>query len=165
MSHGRYSLRRAARGDAAGIAEVHRLAREAGYDGIAPEATLADHIARTGADYWRVRLPELLLAGDDVVVAEAGGRIVGFMHRTGGRLDRLYVIPAWWGSGLAQALFLLAREAATAAGHDRLTLDCHRDNARARRFYARLGGTETGEREDRFADGTSCTVVDVVWRL
>lgn len=165
MSHGRYSLRKAARGDAVGIAEVHRLAREAGYAGIAPAATLANHIARTGADYWRVRLPELLLAGDDVVVAEAGGRIVGFMHRSGGRLDRLYVIPAWWGSGLAHALFLLARETAAAAGRDRLSLDCHRDNARARRFYARLGGTDAGEREDRFADGTPCTVVDIVWRL
>ena len=165
MSHGRYSLRKAARGDSAGIAEVHRLAREACYDGIAPAATLADHIARTGADYWRKHLPELLLAGDDVVVAEAGGHIVGFMHRSGERLDRLYVIPAWWGSGLAHALFGLAHEAAASAGHARLSLDCHRDNTRARRFYARLGGREAGEREDRFADGTPCTVVDIVWRL
>jgi GNAT superfamily N-acetyltransferase len=165
VSHGRYSLRKAARGDAEGIAEVHRLARETGYEGIAPAQTLADHIARTGADYWRVRLPELLLRGDEVVVAEAGNRIVGFVHRSGERLDRLYVSPPWWGSGLAQALFALARQGAVSDGHPRLTLDCHRDNTRARRFYARLGGAESAERAADFADGSPAAVIDIVWQL
>lgn len=165
MSHGRYSLRKAARGDAEGIAEVHRLSREAAYESIAPAAVIADHIARTGADHWRVRLPELLLHGDDIVVAEAGGRIVGFMHRSGERLDRLYVSPAWWGSGLAHALFAQARQGAAEAGERHLRLDCHSGNTRARRFYARLGGTETAEREDRFANGTPCTVVEIFWPL
>ena len=163
MSHGRYSLRKAARGDAEGIAEVHRVSREAVYDAIAPAAVVADHIARTGEDYWRVRLPELLLHGDDIVVAEAGGRIVGFMHRSGERLDRLYVSPVWWGSGLAQALFAQARQSAAKAGERRLRLDCHSGNTRARRFYARLGGLEGDERLDNFADGTPCPVIDIVW--
>lgn len=166
MSHGRYSLRKAARGDAEGIAEVHRLARETGYAGIAPAETLADHIARTEPDYWRVRLPELLLRGDEVVVAEAGNnRIVGFAHRSGERLDRLYVSPAWWGSGVAQALFALLRQSAAVVGETRLTLDCHRDNTRARRFYTRLGGIENGERAADFADGSPAAVIDIVWEL
>lgn len=165
MSSGRYSLRRAVVDDAAGIAAVHRQAREAAYDGLAPAATLADHIGRTGEDYWRACLPAILAGDDLLAVAEAGRRPVGFVHQCGERLHRLYVSPAWWGSGIAPSLFLLARDHALASGHDRLILDAHAGNARARAFYAKLGGSESPERPDHFADGTLAPVIDIVWTL
>jgi len=165
VSSGRYSLRRAEAEDAAGIAAVHRQAREAAYDGLAPAATIADHIARTGEDYWCARLPAILAGDDLLAVAEADRRPVGFVHQCGERLHRLYVSPPWWGSGIAPSLFLLARDHALSSGHGRLILDAHAGNARARAFYARLGGCETGERIDRFADGTPAPVVDLVWNL
>lgn len=165
MSAGRFSLRRARDDDAAQIAEVHRLAREAVYPDFVSPGTLAAHLAATGEAYWREEIPDETKEDEFYVVAEAAGRIVGFASLEGARLDRLYVAPSWWGSGVAQALFVIVRDRAAVAGAARLTLDCHIGNNRARRFYARLGGRETGTREDSFTDGTPAPVVDIVWDL
>jgi len=165
VSAGRFSLRRARIEDAAQIAEVHRLAREAVYPEFVSPGTLAAHLAATGEAYWVDEIPDESVADEFYVVAEAGGRIIGFATLEGEVLDRLYVIPAWWGSGVAQTLFATVRDHAAASGARRLTLDCHLGNARARCFYARLGGREAGTRDDSFADGTPAPVIDIVWEL
>lgn len=165
MSAGRFSLRCMRVDDAAQVAAVHRVAREATYPDFVTPETLTTHLNATGEAYWREEIPDESVEDEFYVVAEAGGRIVGFASLEGSRLDRLYVLPSWWGSGLAQALFATLRDRAAASGVAQLTLDCHVGNTRARRFYARLGGREAGVRDDSFADGTPAPVIDIVWEL
>jgi len=165
VSAGRFSLRRARFEDAARIAAVHRQARAAIYPEFVTPATIAAHFAATGESYWQEEIPDEDEEDELYLVAESGDRIVGFGTLEGSRLDRLYVVPAWWGSGVAQALFAALRDHAAASAATRLTLDCHVGNTRARRFYARLGGRETGIRDDSFADGTPAPVVDIEWEI
>lgn len=165
MSAGRYTLRQARVEDAAQFAEVHRLAREAVYPGFVGPETLTAQLAATGETYWRDEIPDESELDEFYVVAEAGGRIVGLASLKGEIVDRLYVLPAWWGSGLAQVLFAAVRQQAVEGGRRQIVLETHVENARARRFYARLGGVEIGTRVERCADGTPARVVDIAWEL
>ena len=54
-------------------------------------------------------------------------------------LDGLYVLPTWWGSGVAQRLHDEALERVRAGGSNRCHLWVLEGNDRARRFYERLG--------------------------
>jgi ribosomal protein S18 acetylase RimI-like enzyme len=85
-------------------------------------------------------------------VADAGDRWVGMM---GGYVDpagravliAVHVDPAFRGGPVAgRLLAAVAGWARTEVGADRLWLEVHEDNARARSFYRRVGFTETGVR-------------------
>ena len=84
--------------------------------------------------------------------AAHAGRWVGFVmiHRGGevpaavaaerpAELERFYVAAEAQGSGLAQRLLSEATDRARAAGHDALWLTVWRRNARAKRFYEKMG--------------------------
>jgi GNAT superfamily N-acetyltransferase len=60
-------------------------------------------------------------------------------------LDGLYVVPARWGTGLADELHDRALEVVRELGSERCHLWVLEDNARARRFYERHGWQENGE--------------------
>jgi GNAT superfamily N-acetyltransferase len=79
-------------------------------------------------------------------VALIDGEERGFTIAGHERLERLYVRPASWGSGLARELHAAALAALRGQGATTASLWCLAENPRARRFYERQGwrlnGTE-----------------------
>jgi len=54
-------------------------------------------------------------------------------------LWQLFVLPDWWGAGVAPALHATATEEMAARGYERARLYAPADHARGRRFYERRG--------------------------
>ena len=81
----------------------------------------------------------------EVLVFEEGGTAVGVAGWRAEWLDGLYAVPEWWGRGPGRSLHdeVLARQ--RACGVTRCSLWVLEENARARRFYERLGWRENGE--------------------
>ena len=69
---------------------------------------------------------------------------VGVAAIEGEWLNGLYVVPAEWGTGVAERLHDAAVEA-IAAGHTEAKLWCLEENRRARRFYEKRGWHVNGE--------------------
>jgi putative acetyltransferase len=92
--------------------------------------------------WWRERWRGELVPNAEVIVAETGGTLAGFVTIDAtGYLDQLVVASAHWGSQLATRLVDAAKQR-SAGG---ITLLVNRDNARAIRFYQRNGFVEDGE--------------------
>lgn len=100
----------------------------------------------------QARYQQLLThASTRLFVAEEAGSPVGYAAARPGRLEALYVVPRWWGTGLADTLY---ERAAPIAGPD-ATLWVLRDNERGRRFWERHGWRATGE-EDFTLSAVEC---------
>jgi GNAT superfamily N-acetyltransferase len=74
-----------------------------------------------------------------VLVVLREGEVVGVAGVDGEWLAGFYVLPEWWGSGVAEEL----HEAAVGLGVRKLW--CLEENRRARRFYERRGWELNGE--------------------
>ena len=88
-------------------------------------------------DWWRERWRNELVPKTEIVVAEIGSAIVGFVTvdpRTL-YLDQIVVAPEHWGTGVAKALIDAARQISPSG----LDLDVNTDNARAISFYEKCG--------------------------
>jgi GNAT superfamily N-acetyltransferase len=91
-------------------------------------------------------------------VAEEDGKTVGYVAFTPawtreepreripglGHLWHLFVLPPWWGSGIATKLLGAATAEARERGYEAMNLWAPRRNARALRFYEREGWRATG---------------------
>lgn len=134
------------------ITRLHRRAARAGFAHIfpadAPPPPFEDDLAR-----WRSWLGPEREQGRQPYTVDADGHVVGVVlagpdpdDPTVGHLARLYVDPDRWGMRIGTAL----HDAAVFDLADRrfpvATLWVLEDNDRARRWYERLGWTETGER-------------------
>lgn len=103
------------------------------------QAELAERLPRELAERW------------DVTVAEADGRLLGFLALAlpERRLDQLFIAPAAQGRGVGKALFDVARQRMP----DGFWLSTQPANRRARAFHERCGMTfdrlETGHADDR----------------
>lgn len=124
-------LRRASAADAALLVNIQEVACVAALPHIFPPAQYP--FPRD------VILQSWLAFTDDVCVAEVEGRAVGFCATAPPLLHSLYVLPQYWGKGIAELLLAdgVARIAATGAKEARLWALEH--NARARRFYEKHG--------------------------
>ncbi|XUM24256.1 GNAT family N-acetyltransferase [Bradyrhizobium oligotrophicum S58] len=92
--------------------------------------------------WWRERWRKELVPNAEVIVAETGATLVGFVTIDAtGYLDQLVVSPAHWGSPLATRLV----DAAKRRSPNGITLLVNKDNARAISFYRRNGFLEAGE--------------------
>jgi putative acetyltransferase len=93
-------------------------------------------------DWWRARWRTELLPVAEVVIAESGGTMVGFVTVDPKTLylDQIVVAPENWRAGVGAALLAEAKRI-SAAGLD---LDVNTDNARAISFYRREGFTIAG---------------------
>ncbi|MFA5890993.1 MAG: GNAT family N-acetyltransferase [Actinomycetota bacterium] len=139
------SVRSAEVSDSDEIRSVYIESWRAGYQGLLPPEELEIQAAQRFEFDWR----RAIHSADEgvVLVAEQEDRIVGVMQveadpKTAGRLPwihMLYVVPAAWGSGAAQALVERAADLARIAGHDSIWLRMLEPQARARRFYEREG--------------------------
>lgn len=140
-------VRAGRRADAAALARVFVASWRAAYRGLMPDAALG---ALTVADA-RARWKAVFRAADrTVLVAESGGRIrgvaafgpchdPGFAPEETAELYGLYVHPRAWGRGLGKALCGRAVAELRARPYRELVLWVLEGNARARRFYQRLG--------------------------
>ena len=77
-------------------------------------------------------------------VAEADGEVVGAVVARPGSLEHLFVVPACWGTGIADDLHDAAVEVSREAGAAECRLEVLEENRRARRFYERHGWIEDG---------------------
>ena len=85
----------------------------------------------------RAELRDRLADPGNVVLIDGEER--GFTVAGRGRLERLYVRPAGWGSGVAQELHAAALDALREQGATSASLWCLVENPRARRFYEKHG--------------------------
>jgi GNAT superfamily N-acetyltransferase len=98
-------------------------------------------------DVVRAEWVARLASEDQVVIATVDGEPVGTASAHPPRLEALFVVPEQWGTGVAVALHDAALERVAASGWLAAELDVMVDNARARRFYERLGWTADGRGE------------------
>jgi putative acetyltransferase len=88
-------------------------------------------------DWWRERWRKETIPAAQIVIAEAGGGMIGFVTvdpRTL-YLDQIVVAPESWGSGVGMALVAEAKRISP----NGLDLDVNIDNARAIAFYRKHG--------------------------
>jgi len=93
-------------------------------------------------EWWRERWRNQLAPSTDIVIAEAAGEVIGFVTvdpRTF-YLDQIVVAPEHWASGVGMALIAVAKQLSPTE----LDLDVNTDNARAIRFYGKLGFSIAG---------------------
>ncbi len=119
------SLRPARPEDAAAIAVIHRQAMRISLPFL-PELHTADE------DLWFVR--EKLMVENEVWVAEADGRVAGYIAFHPGWIEHLFVHPDQQGRGLGPTLLAKALE----DGAER-RLWTFQQNSRARAFYEARG--------------------------
>jgi len=94
-------------------------------------------------DWWRNRWRNELTKSADIVIAEAGGEMIGFVTVDPQTcyLDQIVVAPEHWASGVGKALIAVAKQLSPTG----LELHVNTDNARAIRFYEKLGFSITGD--------------------
>lgn len=129
------------RGGVEDLGRVFAIQRESSVAGFAnvfpperfpyPDATVRDELHAQLSDPQNV----VLLDGD--------GR--GFALVGHDRLQRLFVVPSAWGTGVADELHAAAVDTFRELGTERASLWCLAENARARRFYERRGWRLNGE--------------------
>lgn len=94
-------------------------------------------------DWWRERWRLELVPAATITVAEANGKMVGFVTVDPNTfdLDQIVVAPEVWGVGVASALMAEAKRISPAG----LDLYVNTDNARAISFYEKHGFSISGE--------------------
>ena len=140
MSQPSTELRAARPGDADEIARLFLIARRHSM-GYLPELHSDEETRR-----W---IGNIVLRQCAVTVAVLDRQIVGFAAVHDGMLEHLYVLPAWHGRGIGDALLSHAKTAAP----EGLRLHVFQQNSQARRFYEKRGfglvelGDGTGNEE------------------
>lgn len=164
------ALRRAGPEDWEAVAAIHSASWRSAYRGIYPDFYLDEEAPEERRAFWRRALADWNPEVDAVFLAEEAGEAVGFAclrreaEAEGPLLDNLHVLPGRKGEGIgrrligAAAAWLVEREPEAP-----LQLGVWTDNGPARRFYARLGGREVGERELETPGGGRARQVDVLW--
>jgi putative acetyltransferase len=127
------SLRRYATADEDAVIELWRRTWQIAYPGI-------DFAARL--PWWRAHWRGEIVPAADIVLAVAGGNVIGFVTVDAHTryLDQIVVAPEHWGSGAAATLLVEARRLSPAG----LDLDVNTDNRRAVRFYEKQGFSISG---------------------
>ena len=167
----RAMLRAAVPADAPAIARVHVASWRTTYPGMIPDSYLDAMDVQDYTSRWARAIRSPFSPGAVIVVEEAG-EVVGFAscgrHRDGdqpyeGELYAIYLLQEMQGRGYGRAL---VEAAAAALADQRMTsmvVWVLRDNARARRFYERLGGAYMRERPLDFSFGISVMEVSYLW--
>ncbi|ALN71499.1 GNAT family N-acetyltransferase [Aureimonas sp. AU20] len=163
-----FSLRPATPDDAEAIAALHVASWRETYDGLLPEAMLAELSVESRVELWRrILAPAHAAFGAAVWLAEeeGQGRLAGFgacgaqrdaeLRRAGfdGEIGALYVLRAFQSQGLGRRLMGALAGHLGGSRRSGAALLVLRDNAPARRFYEALGGRTVGERSEPGPEG------------
>jgi len=94
-------------------------------------------------EWWRSRWQNDLVPHNTITMADIGGHAEGFtvLNPETGWLDQLAVEPVLWGHGIADKLMDEAKRISPRG----VRLDVNQTNARAIRFYERIGFVRAGE--------------------
>jgi len=94
-------------------------------------------------DWWCERWRNELTKSADIVIAETGGELIGFVTVDPQTcyLDQIVVAPEHWASGVGSALIAVAKQLSPSA----LELHVNTDNTRAIRLYQKLGFAINGD--------------------
>lgn len=147
------TIRVATAADARAIAEEKVAGWRATYPGIVPEATLAGLSVDAVEREWAPALARADGPTSVFVAEDADGRVVGFAgcgpRRDGpaafaGELYAIYLLPEAQGKGVGRALARAGARRLAERGMRSMLLWVFEENAAARRFYERLGGTPVG---------------------
>lgn len=94
-------------------------------------------------EWWRDRWRNEITKSADIVIAEADGEMIGFVTVDPQTcyLDQIVVAPEHWASGVGGALIAVAKQLSPTG----LELHVNTDNARAIRFYEKLGFSIAGD--------------------
>ena len=153
-------FREAGIADAEAIGALHVAAWRESYATLLP-ATLLDGLsAGASAAQWRAALADPEGFGrTTILVAESGGRIIGFgaccdqrdpalaEQGFGGEFGAIYVLRNHQRGGVGSALMRLMARSLLDRGRSAASLWVLRDNGPARAFYERLGAAPVAERE------------------
>jgi GNAT superfamily N-acetyltransferase len=153
------------------VSEIRVLGWQFAYRGLMPRSYLDALSAKDDAERRRTRLAQSDGSVVDLV-ASRGEEIVGWAAlgpyrdgevRTGeAELYALYLDPRHLGTGAGRALMQESLRQCVALGHDRVYLWVVRGNARARRFYERVGFRADGAEEPYDVDGVAVPEVRYV---
>lgn len=133
--------------DVAELAGVHVASWRAAYRDLLPKELLANLSVGRRAEWWL----EVISKSRDkrVVVAEEGGRVLGFssfgtsrdedMQGYTAEIYAIYLLEEAWGRGFGKALLDESLAQLQARGYEDVTLWVLHDNAQAIRFYERQG--------------------------
>lgn len=135
------TLRAAAPEDIDAIAGIWHRSWGDGHLGNVPDALLEHR----QLEHFHERVPSRI---PDSVVAQVGGRVVGFVTVRKDEVEQVYVAAETRGTGVADTLLRRAEEM-VAAGHETAWLSVVEGNARARRFYERNGWRDAGAHDYR----------------
>ncbi|MFD7453766.1 GNAT family N-acetyltransferase [Kitasatospora sp. NPDC059827] len=138
------------------------------------EAELLTAIALRAKAYWgydeafmaacreELTLDAAAVERASTLLAEEGGRVVGFAALTGappsGELDLLYVEPDRIGRGVGRALFEEVRDRARAVGLRRFTVDA---DPNAEPFYLAMGAVRIGSTPSGSVPGRELPLLEV----
>lgn len=162
-------LRPALPRDADAIARVHVETWQNTYAGLVPSDYLARMSVARSSPQWH-RAAAKAEKGNDLMVVEVGGEVVGFVSfgptrspelPYGGEVYALYVAVDWQGQGLGRRLLATAVEALAKEGHAGAVVWVLAANP-ARFFYEAMGGERAGERLESFA-GTELEELAYGW--
>jgi ribosomal protein S18 acetylase RimI-like enzyme len=131
------TLRAAGPADIAAVAAVWHAGWPDGHLGNVP-AQLQQY---RGLDDFRKRVPGRIA---DTTVASLGTRVIGFVIAHDDEIEQLYVAAEARGRGVADALLRQGERLVSAGGFRNAWLAVAPGNARARRFYERMGWHDTG---------------------
>lgn len=137
-------------GDAVALAEVHVRSWRETYAGLLPAQYLERMSVPVHATRWRRQLSRTH-PGEVILAAEGPAGLTAYC--AGARLAdgeaeifTLYVLKSAQGAGLGRRLFATAARVLRAEGAGSLRVWVLNGNARARGFYAHLGGVVAAER-------------------
>jgi GNAT superfamily N-acetyltransferase len=130
-------LRGASSDDVEAVASIWRDGWPDGHVGNVPDELVA---ARTPESFSSRAAQRV----GDTVVAVVGGAVAGFVMVVDDEVEQVYVSSRHRGTGVAAALLGEAERRVRTNGHERAWLAVVAGNARARRFYERMGWTDEG---------------------
>ena len=130
-------LRRATPDDAEAVASIWRDGWGDGHLGNVPDELVA---ARTPESFSSRAAQRV----GDTVVFVVDGAVAGFVMVVDDEVEQVYVSRRHRGTGVAAALLGEAERLVRSNGHERAWLAVVAGNARARRFYERMGWTDEG---------------------
>lgn len=131
------TIRKAEHSDIPDLAAVAERSYRTGFGAILGEEIVATRTAHFFAQRFEP-------AWERMLVALSEGRVAGFCMITDAHIDMLFVDPEATGQGLGSALLRQAESAGAS------TLECFRDNLRARQFYEKHGWRVVKEYERDF---------------
>jgi ribosomal protein S18 acetylase RimI-like enzyme len=152
------------------IAVVHVRSWQAAYRGLLPQAYLDGLDPAQRISQWERIVSAAGRAGGGTLVADAGGRVCGFVSygpardddadaRRAGEIYAIYLAPAAWGKGTGRQLMAAALGRLGQAGFGQVILWVLGSNARARRFYEAGGWLDDGAVKDDDSFGVPVTEV------